>query len=206
MTKPSREERETIAFGGIGFLSRTTLVALLSLLFCACDSPTDSHPWALAPDNLDWEQAFSKLSADEQSAIKSKPLFFEVSTTALGGELYGPRYGPPGGIPYSWERLDMKGICEGFNRSFGNPSAKRWTVIQATSFEQLGAPSGIQMTYLDLHWEFRDQEGKIMAVSEEGSGPGVDLWRLPPQQAVRAERNQAVALVFLKLVADLEHW
>jgi hypothetical protein len=180
------------------------LIVLLSMAMTGCSSLENSSPWLLAPSQQDWEAAFSKLSPDEQQLIKANPMAFAVSASAQGGALFQPKYGPPGGKPIPAERLDMVGICDGFNRTLGTPAAKRWDIVEAISFEQIGAPDGIQNHYFDFHWTFRNAAGNAISISECGFGPGIDIKWFPARTAILAEANQAVALTFLKLVLDLE--
>ena len=104
-----------------------------------------------------------------------------------------------------YERLDTAAICDGFNQTFGNGSKRTWKIVNALSYEQIGAPDGMQKHRFQLNWTFRDSTGKIAPLSAEGFGPGVKIIWEPSRQALAAEANQAFALTFLKLVVQLEN-
>jgi hypothetical protein len=181
----------------------SSFLPLLALFIGGCNSPSSSHPWLLAPSEEDWRVAFSRLAASEQEIIKIRPLSFTIALSADSGALCEPKYGPPGGKPIPFERLDMHGICAGFNRAFASHEMDRFEIIDAVSFEQIGTPNGLQHHFIELHWTFRHSSGLIGPISEYAFGPSVDIKWFPSEVALRAEANQAVALAFLKVAVDL---
>lgn len=102
------------------------------------------------------------------------------------------------------ERMDIMAICTGFNNAFDSGSGRRWNVVSARSYEQIGAPSGVQQHRFELYWTFRDQTGRAVSLAAMDAGPGVKIIWWPSRQAIDAEMNQAFALTFLKLVVQLD--
>jgi len=188
-------------------LARAGLVSAfftLSLLtFSSCNSPVSSGPAHVAPANDDWLAAFSKLSPAQKTAINHALVYLEADMGVDSSILHMTGTGVTQEL-ITTERLDIAAICYGFNRNFGHVSGKRWSIVRARSYEQIGAPGGVQKHRFRLDWNFRNSTGEVTSLSAMDIGPGVNVIWGPSQTAIDAEMNQAFAKTFLGLVAQLE--
>jgi hypothetical protein len=172
-------------------------------LTIGCASSGEANLLLVAPTQNDWEVAFSRLSSTEQILIKKTPMTFGISQPPVDQAIYHMTGTSLTKEIIGHERLDIVTICNGFNRTFNNGSGKSWTITEALSYEQIGTPSGVQTHRFELRWAFVDSKGKALAASAMDFGPGVKIIWGASREAVAAETNQAFALTFLRLVAQL---
>jgi hypothetical protein len=186
-------------------MKTSSLTCLLSIALVGCSSSMgESNPARIAPTPNDWTVAFTRLSQEDQAIIRSRPVLLGLAGTGLEGSIY---HMTGRGITQeliTTERLDMNAVCDGFNRAFGASSGNRWMVVRARTYEQVGAPSGMQKHRFELDWTFLDSIGKTISLSVMDFGPGVKITWGASRQAIDAEMNQAFALTFLELVAQLK--
>jgi hypothetical protein len=149
--------------------------------------------WLVAPTQEDWGAAFSRLSADEQVLVKSKPIFFTVDPLADGSI-----------SEFKYDRLDLVGIVNGYNRAFCHESPNTRQIVHALTQEQIMVPDAVQKHRFDLEWTLRDSTGRMSVASATAFGPGIKIWGAS-RGALLTEMNQAFALTFLKMVVQIEN-
>jgi len=177
---------------------------LVLMTVAGCSSPGAPNVLQVAPNQDDWEAAFSKLGPTEQASITRKPIAFVVAGL-IDGTIYDIIDGNGSNQVDRDERLDIAAVCDGFNRAFGAAGADRWQIIQAMTFAGVSTPSGISVDRFDLKWTFRDATGRTLAESATDFGPGVKIIWGTSHQAIATEINQAFALTFLKMVVRLKN-
>lgn len=180
-------------------------IALLTAVLAGCSSPGASNPAQVAPRPEDWEAAFSRLSPEDQATIRVASLSLDAVGPAVQGSIY---HMTARGLTQELiraERLNIASICDGFNRAFGRDSGRRWTIVDARSYEQIGTPDGVQRHRFELDWTLRNPSGRTVSLSAMDAGPGVKIIWGASREKVDAEMNQAFALTFLELVAQLRN-
>lgn len=178
-------------------------LSLISLVFSGCTSIGSTHPEQVAPTPEDWQAAFARLDRKDQAIIRGEPFSLRAVEPIPKGLIYCMYGGDLSRDLFVSEELNIPAICEGFNRAFGRGSGIQWTVVVARTYEQIGTPDGIETDRFELDWTLRNQSGRTARLSAMDAGPGVKIIWGASRDALDAEMNQAFAVTFLELAAQL---
>lgn len=169
------------------------------------------YMWLVVPTPKDWEAALARLDPAEQALIKGTPLTFGVSGPEVEDTLYYdgpvPNGTPDKNIVSGVDLLDLAALCDGFNHSFGPGTGGKWEIVKALSYEGWDAKGSLQTHRFRLNWTFRGPKGRLVPATATGSSPGTEVGSFAlvfhsskTRAAIQTDRNQALALAFLKLV------